>query len=85
MFDLHFNQPRRDFLRVGGLTALGLSLPALMRAHASAADSRSRRAKSVIWFISAAVYRITIVLILSPKRSKRFVASTVPSRPMCLG
>ncbi len=48
MFDLHFNQPRRDFLRVGGLTALGLSLPALMRAHASAADSRSRRAKSVI-------------------------------------
>lgn len=47
MFNLHLNH-RRDFLRVGGLTALGLGLPSLLRAQASAADSHSRRAKSVI-------------------------------------
>lgn len=48
MFDLNFNYPRRDFLRVGGLSALGLSLPTLLRAQTVAADSRPRRAKSVI-------------------------------------
>ena len=48
MFDLHLNHPRRDFLRVGGLSALGLSLPALLRAQAVAAETRPRRAKSVI-------------------------------------
>jgi hypothetical protein len=47
MFDLHFRHDRRDFLRVGGLTSLGLSLPALLESQAQA-DDKSRRAKSVI-------------------------------------
>ncbi len=48
MFDIQLSNPRRDFLRVGGLSALGLSLPSLLRAQAVAADTRPRRAKSVI-------------------------------------
>lgn len=48
MFNLHFNHPRRDFIRVGGLTALGFGLPSLLRAQTHAADTRTRRAKSVI-------------------------------------
>jgi uncharacterized protein (DUF1501 family) len=39
---------RRDFLRVGGLTALGLTLPQLLRAEDSAAKRKPARAKSVI-------------------------------------
>ncbi len=44
MLDIEFGQhrdcdgvTRRDFLRVGGLSALGLTLPGLLRAHASGA------------------------------------------------
>ena len=48
MFDLHLNEKRRSFLRVGGLSALGLSLPTFLRSQAHAAEQRSRRAKSVI-------------------------------------
>src|SRR5579884_552145 len=63
MFDVTFNGSRhrlcsgvsrRDFLRVGGLSALGLSLPALLRSQALAQDApadgqpRKPRAKSVI-------------------------------------
>ena len=48
MFDLHLNENRRSFLRVGGLSAMGLSLPMLLRSQAHAAEQRSRRAKSVI-------------------------------------
>ncbi len=53
MYELHFDRRRRDFLRIGGLTALGLGLPALLRsreatAGESAAGGHSRRAKSVI-------------------------------------
>lgn len=48
MFDLHLTQSRRDFLRVGGLTAFGLGLPTLLRSRACAAEPRTRRAKSVI-------------------------------------
>lgn len=47
MFDLHFRRDRRDFLRVGGLASLGLSLPALLQSQA-VADNKPRRAKSVI-------------------------------------
>ena len=47
MFDLRLGQHRRDFLRVGGLTSLGLSLPALLESQANA-DAAPRRAKSVI-------------------------------------
>jgi len=40
---------RRDFLRVGGLSALGLSLPQILRAEQQSAASRFQpRAKSVI-------------------------------------
>lgn len=48
MFDLHLNQNRRNFLRVGGLSAMGLSLPTLLRSQALAVEQRNRRAKSVI-------------------------------------
>jgi hypothetical protein len=39
---------RRDFLRVGTLGALGLSLPGLFRAEAQAAGKKKARAKAVI-------------------------------------
>src|SRR5262249_28546365 len=40
---------RRDFLRVGGLSAVGLSLPQVLRAERKSGASRSgARAKSVI-------------------------------------
>jgi len=39
---------RRDFLRVGGLAALGLSLPQLLRAETTPAAGRKPRARSVI-------------------------------------
>jgi len=48
MFDLHLNENRRNFLRVGGLSAMGLSLPMLLRSQAQAVEPLSRRAKSVI-------------------------------------
>ena len=48
MFDLHLNRDRRDFLRVGALSAWGLSLPTLLRQQAEAAGTQNRRAKSVI-------------------------------------
>ena len=48
MFDLHLNQNRRNYLRVGGLSAMGLSLPTFLRSQAHAAEPRSHRAKSVI-------------------------------------
>src|SRR5687767_5375787 len=57
MFDLAFGKParrcdglaRRDFLRVGGLSALGLGLSSLLRAEAQAADDAPKaKAKSVI-------------------------------------
>ena len=48
MFDLSLNRNRRDFLRVGGLSALGLSLPTFLRSQADAGETKSRRAKSVI-------------------------------------
>jgi len=41
---------RRDFLRLGGLTAFGLSLPALLRAQAARAnESRKDTACIVLW------------------------------------
>ena len=47
MLDVVFNKPaRRDVLRVGGLGALGLSLPGLLRAESKAKSSG--RAKSVL-------------------------------------
>ncbi|QDU94975.1 DUF1501 domain-containing protein [Lignipirellula cremea] len=57
MFDVHFDAARRgkgrgaaasrrDFLRVGGLSALGLGLSPLLQAQATAGEAR--RAKSVI-------------------------------------
>jgi hypothetical protein len=54
MLDLHFNKTssdctgwsRRDFLRVGGLSALGLSLPAFLRMQQAAAGTKAAR-KSV--------------------------------------
>ncbi len=57
MFTIHLGRQRlercdgvsrRDFLRVGTLGALGLSLPALFRAEARGATARKARAKSVI-------------------------------------
>src|SRR5205085_3046826 len=39
---------RRDFLRVGAVGALGLSLPALLRSEARAGARRQARAKSVL-------------------------------------
>ncbi len=39
---------RRDFLRVGAVGALGLSLPALLRGEARAGGGRKARAKSVL-------------------------------------
>ena len=48
MFDLSFQRARRDFLRVGSLAPLGLSLPALLQSQAEADNTRTRRAKSVI-------------------------------------
>lgn len=39
---------RRDMIRLGGLTALGLALPDLFRRRAAAGESRSGRAKSCI-------------------------------------
>lgn len=48
MFDLHLNENRRNFLRVGGLSAMGLSLPTLLRSRAEAAEPGNHRAKSVI-------------------------------------
>jgi len=51
MFDLRFPN-RRNFLRVGALSALGMSLPGLLRSQAVAAEDAEnkpkRRAKSVI-------------------------------------
>lgn len=48
MFDLCLNQNRRDFLRVGGLSAFGISLPALLRSQAQATEAKKSRARSVI-------------------------------------
>ena len=57
MFDMSFGSPqqrcdgvsRRDFLRVGTLTALGLTLPRLLAAEADEQSTRRQaRAKSVI-------------------------------------
>ena len=61
MFDLCFDRSRRNFLRVGGISALGIGLPSLLRAQAGEPGSanaagktdasrakHSRRAKSVI-------------------------------------
>ena len=39
---------RRDFLRIGALGGLGLTLPLLLRGEAKAAERRGARAKSVI-------------------------------------
>ena len=39
---------RRDFLRVGALGGLGLTLPALLRGEAHAGERRGARAKSVV-------------------------------------
>ena len=39
---------RRDFLRVGALGGLGLTLPALLRSEARAGERRGARAKSVL-------------------------------------
>jgi len=47
MFDFFFPQNRRDFLRVGGLSALGWGLPTLSRSRAQA-EEQTHRAKSVI-------------------------------------
>jgi len=47
MFDFFFPQNRRDFLRVGGLSALGWGLPTLSRSQAQA-EEQTHRAKSVI-------------------------------------
>ena len=47
MFDFFFPHNRRDFLRVGGLSAFGLGLPTLWQSPASA-GTQGRRAKSVI-------------------------------------
>src|ERR1043166_4060161 len=50
-FRLCDNQTRRDFLRVGGLGCLGLSLPTLLATRQAAAGSSPRgRAKSCILF-----------------------------------
>src|SRR6187401_542239 len=46
MFDVQFD--RRSFLRVGGLSALALGLPGLLRAEAVAGKGRRSRAHSVI-------------------------------------
>jgi hypothetical protein len=57
MFDIHLGPrpparcdgvSRRDFLRIGALSALGLSLPGLFRAEARGAVRRKARARSVI-------------------------------------
>ncbi len=48
MFDFNFSRNRRDFLRVGGLTAFGLSLPTSLQSQAIAQTRNSRRARSVI-------------------------------------
>lgn len=45
---IHCPTHRRDFLRVGSLTALGLALPDLVRLRALAAEKQSARAKSCI-------------------------------------
>src|SRR5689334_15771516 len=48
MFDLNLNS-RRSFLRIGGLSALGLTLPSLLQAEAHADDSAPKaRAKSIL-------------------------------------
>jgi len=52
MFDVTFNRhaSRRDFLRVGGLSAFGLTLPGFLKAaqQAPLTSRRKNRAKSVI-------------------------------------
>ncbi|MCA9057074.1 MAG: DUF1501 domain-containing protein, partial [Planctomycetaceae bacterium] len=49
MFDLHFSgRKRRDFLRVGGLAASGLTLPTFQQAQEAVAAPAARRTKSVI-------------------------------------
>src|SRR4051794_37914991 len=40
--------PRREFLRVGGLSLAGLTLPGLFQGRAIAGNSRKSRAKSCI-------------------------------------
>ncbi|MFT7639574.1 MAG: hypothetical protein ACI9G1_001310 [Pirellulaceae bacterium] len=47
-FDLHLNRNRREFLRVGSLSAIGLSLSSFLAQQTEAANQRQRRAKSVI-------------------------------------
>ncbi len=47
MFDLRFPN-RRDFLRVGAVAPMGLSLSSYLRAESAGAVSKNRRAKSVI-------------------------------------
>jgi len=44
------NEQRRDFLKVGALSTLGLSLPSVLRSEAAAGQSRTAKAKSVILF-----------------------------------
>jgi hypothetical protein len=56
MIDIHFNRQattcdnvsRRDFLRIGALSSVGLTLPGLMQAEAQQPRNRNARAKSVI-------------------------------------
>jgi hypothetical protein len=70
---------RRDFLRAGALA--GLSLPALLRAEASASAkkgslSKHARAKSVILVYPAAASRTTTASTPSPRRPTTSAAST---------
>ena len=47
-----FSQSRREVLRVGGLSSLGLSLPQLLRSQANAADTSKREVNCILlWML----------------------------------
>ena len=47
MLDIEFSS-RRNFIRLGGLSALGLGLPTFLQARGQSATQKQSRAKSVI-------------------------------------
>ena len=84
MLDVFLNS-RRDFLRIGALSTLGLSLPLFLRQQANAASEHKNktRAKSVILVYLGGGLSHHDSFDLKPERPPRFAASTNPSTPTC--
>ena len=72
---------RRDFLKIGGMAAGGLSLSQLLELEAAQKTGRSHKAVINIYLPGA--LRIWISSISSRMRPRKFAVSLIRSRPMC--